>query len=170
MKKFLFIVLLMGVFAGNLSIAAAENVYSNTEYDFTSIHKMVVCEANNSLEKGSLTDDDLYAAFTIAPQKINFQISGIRDFNGKITKANLGGIAQYADVYMIPTVVRLNSTFVFFEVYDAKTQKLIYSERIKGVGAQSQSLYIETTKNFHKKFNDLVIGKVKPEKKVDKAA
>ena len=53
-------------------------------------------------------------------------------------------------------------------MYDAKTQKLIYSERIKGVGAQSQNLYIETTKNFHKKFNDLVIGKVKPEKKVDK--
>ena len=71
---------------------------------------------------------------------------------------------------MVPTVVRQRNTHIFFEVYEATTQKLIYSERVSVSGAQSAKLYEDATKQFYKEFNQLLTGKAKLEKKSDKAA
>lgn len=55
-------------------------------------------------------------------------------------------------------------------MYEATTQKLIYSERVSVSGAQSAKLYEDATKQFYKEFNQLLTGKAKLEKKSDKAA
>lgn len=170
LKKLALVLFMVGTFISNGQVAGAQNILTDSDFDFTSIRRLIVCEANNSTEKDSLTNDVLYHAFLTRPDKVNLQISGIRDYTGKINQDQLSSLAKYAEVYMVPTVVRQRNTHIFFEVYEATTQKLIYSERVSVSGAQSAKLYEDATKQFYKEFNQLLTGKAKLEKKSDKAA
>lgn len=154
------------------TVFAAEQQIIDPEFDFTSVRKIVILEPNYTPEKEGVPVEAVYGAIVKKSEKLSLEVLRVQDLKNQALERKSGleaskeelmaQIAQAADLYAVPTVIGLEKrTVLYFEVYSAKTQKMLYSERFIARKGKDAGVYEDLTDEFCKSFNKLLIGSEK---------
>lgn len=164
-KYFLCIVLSVLFLFGIQTVFAAEQQIIDPSFDFTAAKKMVILEPNYTPEKEGVPAQEVYAAILKKSEKLSLEVLTVQDIKDKMPGAEaakesfMEQVALEADLYAVPTVIQLEKrTVLYFEVYAAETQKMLYSERFVARKGKDAGVYGTLTEEFCQAFNKILTG------------
>ncbi len=179
----MFLVLCMMLLGMQVAFAGGEKATVDKDFELATIHRMVLVEPQYTPLKDGAAKADITNMMFKMGEKARFQLLPYdlvlnniqRDKNvsfasmdkkevSKIFEANA---AQYADAYMVPTVVHNDRVVIFFDVYAAATNKLVYTYQIVADRTDPDTLatYQELTKQFYRAFDKSVQKQLKDNEK-----
>ena len=174
MKKILMAMLLAVIFCWqNPAEAARSNIWQDDSYNLSSIQRFYLNPymMNYAISKTSPAVKDISDSFSeIGMENKYFVVSDNdmqrfikRDYKvdvlGKSDKEAAAAIepyiSQYADAYVVMTIVHNNRVVIFYEVYEANSNKMVYSYQVIAGGSDEDNLktYDKLTKNFFNEFD-----------------
>lgn len=185
MKKLLQMLLVACVVLVNVQLVSAnpEKTITTDGFDLSTIHRLVIVDPQYSPVKDGATKDDVMNMFykTGASARIyvmpksDVEKSILKDSNVDLSaletkKANevfTANVAKYADAYMVATIVHNSRVVIFYDVYSAQTNQIVYSYEIVAGSHDDDSLktYEGLTKNFYRSFEKTVQQQIKDQNK-----
>lgn len=184
MKKILQLSLFVLMLAvTSMASAASEKSTLQEGADLSSIHKLAIAAPNYyqtdskaptyddfveilyNASKSSRTEVIPYSEFqstTKAYSRFNLDF-----FDPNVLKQMKGRMrSEIADAYLVATIANPRRPNFFFEVYDAKTNELLYTYQTVLAKTSSKSVknYQEICETFYKKFDKLAVDQAKKKK------
>jgi hypothetical protein len=185
MKKLLQMLLVVCVVFLNAQLVSAnpERTITTEGFDLSTIHRLVIVDPQYSPVKDGATKDAvmnmLYkigasARIYVMP-KSDVEASILKDSSvdlsslepkkaDELFKSNVG---KYADAYMVATIVHNSRVVIFYDVYSAQTNQIVYSYEIAAGSNDDDSLktYEGLTKDFYRSFEKTVQQQIKDQTK-----
>ena len=169
MKKLVQIFIFACVVCLNVQIGfSAEKVWSDDNFDLSSIHRIYFDDMNYGQIADSPQPAEIMNMFyaqgaqakLLILQQTDVDRLLLRDFKveiknldaktaKKVIKEHLNA---YVDVYIVPTIVHNNRVVIFYDVYSAQTGKMVFSYQTIAGAKDEDNLetYEALTKNFYK--------------------
>lgn len=168
MKKIMQMLLVICVMVGAAQIGfAKDRTWSDENFDLSSVHRMLILEPNYSRFENGATSQDIMdmmyqegVSSMYMMQKSDLERNILRDTGvdiGKLDakqaeKAINDHMEKYVDAYVVATVVHNKRVVLFFDVYSAKTKRLVFTDQVVAGGSDPDTIatYAKLTKNFYK--------------------
>ncbi|MGL5271423.1 MAG: coenzyme F(420) biosynthesis enzyme [Selenomonadaceae bacterium] len=188
MKKLMQMLLVACLMITGVQVAAASSDKTTIEKDFSlaTIHRLAVADPQYTpLKDGAKKEEITAMIYAVGQEKAKMQIipgeviaaNILRDAKVDINtldkkqadalfKANVG---TYADAYLVPTVVHNDRVVIFFDIYAASTNKLVYTYQVVADRTEGDNLvtYERLTRDFYRSYGKSLQKQLKDSDKAE---
>lgn len=168
-----------------VSAAAPAQAWTDTSYDFSKAHKLLIVQPNYTFTEGQVTSDELTDMMYQHAKGLGMDILNTSDIDRNILRdsaIDLGKLrgedakkaenifnsqmGKYTDLYMVATIVHNTRVMVFYDVYSAATKQPVFTYQIVSSSTSSDDMvnYRHLTKVFYKEFNKAINKSMKAKK------
>jgi hypothetical protein len=185
MKKLMQMMLVICLVLASVQIVSAsgEKVTADKDFELSSIHRLAIADPQYTPIKDGVTKADISNMIYVMGEKARLQLipndviskSLQRDKKVDLTAldkkqadaAFQANIADYADAYMVATVVHNDRVVIFYDIYSAANNKLVYTYQVVADRTDPDTLatYQELTKKFYRAFDKSVQKQIKDSEK-----
>lgn len=172
MKKLLQVFVFSFAVLLNVQLASAsDKVWVDEDFPLSSIHRLYFGDMNYAENEYSPKASDIMATFADQGAQANMMVLRqadlerllLRDFNinmaaldSKQAKAAVREhLDTYVDGYVVPTLVHNQRVVAFFDIYSAKTGRMVFSYQVIAGSRDDDTLdtYQKLTREFYKALN-----------------
>jgi len=187
MKKIsqLFIIVCFVLLNVQLVSAAATQAWTDTSYDFSKAHKLLIVKPNYTFTEGQVTSDELTDMMYQQAQSLDMYVLNTADIDKNILRDSAidlpklrvedaqkaetvfnSEMTKYTDLYMVATIVHNTRVMVFYDVYSAATKQPVFTYQIVASSTSSDDMvnYRHLTKVFYKEFDRAINKSMKAKK------
>lgn len=185
MKKIMQMLLVLCLVLTGVQVVSASGEKTTADKDFSlaGIHRLVIADPQYTPMKDGATKADISNMIYAMGEKARLQLIP-KDFIAKNilqdTKVDISAldkkqadaafqanVAKYADAYLVPTVVHNNQVVIFYDIYSAVDNKLVYTYQVVADRTDPDTLatYQELTKKFYRAFDKSVQKQLKDSEK-----
>lgn len=161
-------------------VSAAAQAWTDTNYDFSKAHKLLIVKPNYNFNEGQVTSDELTDMMYQQAQSLDMFALNTADIDKFILRDSAidlpklrvedakkaenifnSQMGKYTDLYMVATIVHNTRVMVFYDVYSAETKQPVFTYQIVASSTSDDNMvnYRHLTKTFYKEFNKAMKAK-----------
>lgn len=161
-------------------VSAAAQAWTDTNYDFSKAHKLLIVKPNYNFTEGQVTSDELTDMMYQQAQSLDMFALNTADIDKFILRDSAidlpklrvedakkaenifnSQMGKYTDLYMVATIVHNTRVMVFYDVYSAETKQPVFTYQIVASSTSDDNMvnYKHLTKTFYKEFNKAMKAK-----------
>ncbi|MBP2632008.1 MAG: hypothetical protein H6Q70_2636 [Firmicutes bacterium] len=161
-------------------VSAAAQAWTDTNYDFSKAHKLLIVKPNYTFTEGQVTSDELTDMMYQQAQSLDMYALNIADIDKNILRDSSidlpklrledaqkaesifnDQMEKYTDLYMVATIIHNTRVMVFYDVYSAATKQPVFTYQIVASSTADDNMvnYRHLTKAFYKEFNKAMKAK-----------
>lgn len=167
-------------------VSAAAKSWSDTEYDFSKAHKLLIVEPNYNFAEGNATSEEIMnMLYEQAAKSLHMFALNTEDIERNILRDTSIDLAKlktedekqaqtvfenefikYTDLYLVATIVHNSRVMIFYDVYSTQTKQPVFTYQIVASSTDPDNLmtYKQLTKSFYREFNKAINKSMKDKK------
>lgn len=185
MKKLVQMLLVACLLVASIQVVAAgaENTTTDKDFDLVTIHRLAIASPQYTPVKDGATKDEIVNMVYTAGEKARLQLIPqhvMAKYIQRDTQLDINvldkkqadaafqaNVANYADAYLVPTIVHNSRVVIFYDIYAASTNKLVFTSQVVADKSDPDTLetYKSLTKKFYQAFDKAVQKQIKDSEK-----